>query len=76
MVEGFCVKCKSKREMKGGKNMKTKNGRHAVSGNCSKCNCKMMRFVKEGEGIFDECCKSTDAVAPSFTPIPPAPSSC
>lgn len=45
-VEGYCVKCKEKRVMKDTKKIKTKNGRNALSGVCTKCGTKMMRFTK------------------------------
>ena len=38
--KAYCMKCKSKREMKGGKSVTMKNGRKAMKGNCKKCNTK------------------------------------
>jgi hypothetical protein len=38
------VKCKSKRDMKNEKQVTMKNGRMAVSGNCSVCGTKMFRI--------------------------------
>ena len=32
MVEGYCVKCKAKREMKDAKSVTLKNGKPAMSG--------------------------------------------
>lgn len=48
-VEGYCVKCKSKREMKDAKEvaMKGKGGvqRRAMKGKCSKCSTTMFRIM-------------------------------
>jgi len=47
MVEGYCVKCKAKREIKDPKNttIKGKAGtRPAVKGTCPKCACGMFRI--------------------------------
>lgn len=49
MVEGYCVKCKSKREMKDGKevSMKGKGGtlRRAMKGICPKCGTTMFKIM-------------------------------
>jgi Zn finger protein HypA/HybF involved in hydrogenase expression len=44
-MEAYCVKCKSKREMKGEKNVVLKNGRKAVQGSCPVCGTKMSRIL-------------------------------
>ncbi|MEM2874092.1 MAG: DUF5679 domain-containing protein [Candidatus Nanoarchaeia archaeon] len=47
MVEGYCVKCKAKREIKDPKNttIKGKAGaRTAVKGSCPKCGTGMFRI--------------------------------
>ncbi|HZW55061.1 MAG: DUF5679 domain-containing protein [Thaumarchaeota archaeon] len=46
MVQGYCVKCKKSREIKGAKQVKLKNGRPAVSGTCSVCGTKMFKIGK------------------------------
>ena len=46
MVEGYCVKCKAKREMKNAKQDKMKNGRDCVKGECPICGTKMFRIGK------------------------------
>ena len=45
MTEGYCVKCKTKREMKDAKEVKMKNGRKAMKGKCSKCGTGMYRIL-------------------------------
>ena len=46
MVEGYCMKCKKKSEMKNAKEVVGKNGRVRVEGKCTKCDCKICTFVK------------------------------
>lgn len=43
---GYCVRCKSKREMTGAVRSKTKRGQPMMKGKCSKCSTKMNRFIK------------------------------
>lgn len=49
MAEGYCVKCKAKREMAGAKEveMKGKGGkkRLALTGTCEKCGTKMFKIM-------------------------------
>ncbi len=49
MVEGYCVKCKAKSEMKDAKevSMKAKGGktRKAMKGKCTKCGTTMFRIM-------------------------------
>ena len=49
MVEGYCVKCKAKREMSDAKevSMKGKGGteRRAMKGKCPKCSTTMFRIM-------------------------------
>ncbi len=46
MVEGYCVKCKAKREINGAKQITMKNGRPAVQGTCPNCSTKMFKIGK------------------------------
>ena len=49
LMEGYCVKCKAKREMKDAKevSMNGKGGvkRRAMTGVCPKCGTKMFRIL-------------------------------
>lgn len=45
MAEGYCVKCKSKREMKDAEEVEMKNKRKALKGTCEKCGTKMFRIL-------------------------------
>jgi len=46
MTTGYCVKCRTKREIKNSKSMTMKNGRSAIKGTCPTCKTKMFRIVK------------------------------
>ncbi len=43
-MEAYCVKCKSKRDMKDAKEVTMKNGRRAATGACSVCGTKMFKI--------------------------------
>ena len=45
-MQGYCMKCRKKREMSNAKAVKMKNGRPATKGVCSKCGTKMYRIGK------------------------------
>ena len=45
MVEGYCMKCKQKREMKDTKEITMKNGVGAMNGVCSECGTKMFKML-------------------------------
>jgi hypothetical protein len=43
-TQAYCVKCKTKRDMKNEKPVTMKNGRSAISGICSVCGTKMFKI--------------------------------
>ena len=45
-IEAYCVRCKAKRKIKDPKETTMKNGRDAVRGTCSVCNCNVFRIGK------------------------------
>ncbi len=45
MAEGYCVKCKAKREMKDAKEVIMKNGRKALKGTCPTCGTGMFKIL-------------------------------
>ena len=45
-MEAYCVKCRSKREMKDPEKITMKNGRPATKGICPSCGTKMFRIGK------------------------------
>ena len=44
-MEGYCVKCKAKKEIKDAKEVTMKNKRKAMKGNCSDCGTGMFRIL-------------------------------
>ena len=46
MAEGYCVKCKAKREMNNPEQITMKNGRPATKGTCPTCQTKMFKIGK------------------------------
>ena len=53
VTQAYCVKCKSKRDMKNEKQVTMKNRRQALSGVCSVCGTKMFKIggSKSGDSI-------------------------
>ena len=45
-MQAFCVKCRSKKEMKNPRVIITKNSRLATQGECPDCGTKMFRIGK------------------------------
>jgi hypothetical protein len=45
-MQAYCVKCRTKREMKDAKAITMKNGRPATQGTCPVCGTKMFRIGK------------------------------
>ena len=43
--KAYCVKCRNKRNMVGGKRVTMKNGRNAMKGKCNNCNTKMFKIT-------------------------------
>ena len=43
-TEGYCVKCKAKRQIKGETQVVMKNGRPATKGTCAVCGTKMFKI--------------------------------
>ena len=63
MAEGYCVKCKAKKEISDGVEETMKNGRKAIKGKCPTCGTVMFKILG----------KSAVAPAPaSPNPNPPS----
>ncbi len=63
MAEGYCVKCKAKKEISDGVEETMKNGRKAIKGKCPTCGTVMFKILG----------KSAAAPAPaSPNPNPPS----
>jgi hypothetical protein len=64
MAEGYCVKCKAKKEIGNGVEETMKNGRKAIKGKCPTCGTVMFKILgKSGAGST-----TAPAPAPSNTP--------
>ena len=50
-MEGYCVKCKSKKEISGGAEVTMKNGRKAMKGKCPTCGTGMFRILGKAQVI-------------------------
>lgn len=48
-MDGYCVKCKAKKEMKDAEKVSMKNGRPAMKGKCPDCGTGMYRILKPSE---------------------------
>ncbi|WP_157805255.1 DUF5679 domain-containing protein [Confluentibacter citreus] len=44
-MEGYCVKCKDKKEIKDSAEVTMKNGRKAMKGKCPTCGTGMFRIL-------------------------------
>ena len=44
-MEGYCVKCKDKKEIKDAAEVTMKNGRKAMKGKCPSCGTGMFRIL-------------------------------
>ena len=45
MAEGYCVKCKAKKEIANGMEETMKNGRKAIKGKCPTCGTVMFKIL-------------------------------
>jgi ribosomal protein S27E len=62
MPEGYCVKCKAKKEIVDGMEETMKNGRKAIKGKCPTCGTVMFKILG-----------GKAAPAPAAAPATPAP---
>lgn len=44
MTDGYCVKCRARREIKNARKIVMKNGKPATQGVCATCGTKMFRI--------------------------------
>ena len=59
MAEGYCVKCKAKKEIANGVEEMMKNGRKAIKGKCPTCGTVMFKILGG---------KSATSATPANTP--------
>ena len=69
MAEGYCVKCKAKKEIANGVEETMKNGRKAIKGKCPTCGTVMFKILgKAATGAPARTEAKTDAPAPPSNP--------
>jgi len=61
MAEGYCVKCKAKKEISDGVEETMKNGRKAIKGKCPTCGTVMFKILGKAAAL----------AAPAANPPPP-----
>jgi uncharacterized Zn finger protein (UPF0148 family) len=72
MAEGYCVKCKAKKEIANGVEETMKNGRKAIKGKCPTCGTVMFKIIgKSGAGAPAKTEAKTEVPSPAPT-NPPA----
>jgi hypothetical protein len=73
MPEGYCVKCKAKKEIADGVEEVMKNGRKAIKGKCPTCGVVMFKILG-GKAASQPARPSpaAPAPAPESAPKPPA----
>lgn len=49
MAEGYCVKCKAKKEISDGVEETMKNGRKAIKGKCPTCGTVMFKILGKAD---------------------------
>jgi uncharacterized Zn finger protein (UPF0148 family) len=64
MAEGYCVKCKAKKEIADGVEEVMKNGRKAIKGKCPTCGVVMFKILGGKAAV------TTGAATPSNAPAP------
>jgi len=74
MPEGYCVKCKAKKEIVGAVEETMKNGRKAIKGKCPTCGTVMFKILG-GKSASAAAAATASAPAPAPEPPKPAPTS-
>jgi hypothetical protein len=71
MPEGYCVKCKSKKEIADAVEETMKNGRRAIKGRCPTCGTVMFKILG-GKGTPAPPAEPKEPKEPKDSPVPPA----
>ena len=72
MPEGYCVKCKAKKEIAEAVEETMKNGRKAIKGKCPTCGVVMFKILG-GKAAVAAPAPAKPAEAPASKPATPAP---
>lgn len=73
MAEGYCVKCKAKKEIIDGVEEVMKNGRKAIKGKCPTCGTVMFKILG-GKAAAPAANPPASTPTPSTPTTPPAAS--
>jgi uncharacterized Zn finger protein (UPF0148 family) len=71
MAEGYCVKCKAKKEIADGVEEVMKNGRKAIKGRCPTCGVVMFKILG-GKSLTPPPTDPAAPSAPAALPVKPA----
>jgi uncharacterized Zn finger protein (UPF0148 family) len=74
MAEGYCVKCKAKKEIANGVEETMKNGRKAIKGKCPTCGTVMFKILGKAAAGESRAAKADPAKTEAPTPTPSTPS--
>jgi hypothetical protein len=72
MPEGYCVKCKAKKEIADAVEEVMKNGRKAIKGRCPTCGVVMFKILG-GKASLPPAPAATDPAVPASAAAPPPP---
>ncbi len=74
MPEGYCVKCKAKKEIADAVEELMKNGRKAIKGKCPTCGVVMFKILggKAAAPTNPAPAPTSDGDAPASPAVPPA----
>ena len=64
MAEGYCVKCKAKKEISDAVEVITKNGRKAIKGKCPTCGTVMVKMLGGKASAAAATAAGTETVKP------------
>ena len=67
MSEGYCVKCKAKKEITEAMEVTTKNGRKAIKGKCPTCGTVMYKILGGKATAPAPAAAAPEAAKPSAT---------
>jgi len=71
MPEGYCVKCKAKKEIVDATEYTMKNGRKAIKGKCPTCGTVMVKILGGKATAPAEAPTASPAPAPTTPPAKP-----
>lgn len=74
MPEGYCVKCKAKKEIAEAVEEVMKNGRKAIKGRCPTCGVVMFKILGGKAVVASHAPVASDAAAGAAQPTPSAAS--